>query len=72
MADRHGLWEYDGWPLLDRRSLGHAFDANMTGHVVFLGFAGTRDFPIPASLAPLRLNVLLHAEAPYVPRRSHR
>src|SRR5438876_10137216 len=32
--------------------LGHVFVANMTGNVVFLGFAvaGARDFSIPASL----------------------
>ena len=33
-------------------SLGHVFVANMTGNVVFLGFAaaGARDFSVPASL----------------------
>jgi uncharacterized membrane protein YoaK (UPF0700 family) len=36
-------------------SLGHVFVANMTGNVVFLGFAvaGARDFSVPASLAAL-------------------
>jgi uncharacterized membrane protein YoaK (UPF0700 family) len=35
--------------------LGHVFVANMTGNVVFLGFAlaGARDFSVPASLAAL-------------------
>ena len=35
--------------------LGHVFVANMTGNVVFLGFAvaGAQDFSIPASLAAL-------------------
>lgn len=36
-------------------SLGHVFVANMTGNVVFLGFAvaGAEDFSIPASLAAI-------------------
>jgi uncharacterized membrane protein YoaK (UPF0700 family) len=36
-------------------NLGHVFVANMTGNVVFLGFAlaGARDFSVPASLAAL-------------------
>jgi hypothetical protein len=36
-------------------ALGHVFVANMTGNVVFLGFAvaGAQDFSVPASLAAL-------------------